>query len=481
MSRAAVLGGALAVVAVLVACRRTPTARVICAAGLAAATGLGIAALRAPATAAHMLEPLARDHPSVTAELVVTGDPQVTQSRSARGRFLGALVLVPASVRRLRVDNRDVRLRAAVLVLAHGDRWRTLLPSQRLTAIGILLPARSGDTVAFALSARGPPATVGPPSLVQRVAGRLRAGLRAAAYPLPGDERGLLPGLVDGDVSALPDRVRAEFRVTGLTHLVAVSGANVAIVAAAAFALARGLRLGLRGRAVLATAAIVGFVVLARPSPSVLRAAVMGSLGLAALATGRLRAGVPALAAAVLLLVLAEPALATADGFVLSVLATGGLLLVAPRLRDRFLPHMPRWAAESLAVAVAAQLMTAPYIAVRFARVSMLSVPANLLAAPAVPPATVLGVVAATVAPVCVPLARAVAALAYLPTAWLAGVARIGAGVPGASISWPRGVPGLLLLAAAGLVVVGIRWRRRVRRWPSGPADRHGAAHADRR
>jgi competence protein ComEC len=318
---------------------------------------------------------------------------------------------------------------------------------------------------------------------VERVAGRVRAGLREAAAVLPTDERGLLPGLVDGDVSRLPDDVRDEFRTTGLTHLVAVSGANVAIIAAAAFGLARTLRLGLRGRAALAGAAIAGFVVLARPSPSVLRAAVMGSIGLAALATGRRRAGLPALSAAVLVLVLVEPSLATSDGFVLSVLATGGLLLVAPRLRDRFRLYLPQWFAESLAVAVAAQLMTTPYIAVRFSRVSLLSVPANLLAVPAVPPATVLGVIAAAIAPLWLPMARAAALLAYLPTAWLVTVAHDGATVPGAATSWPHGLAGGVSMAVCGVfVVVLIRLRRRrVGRWARGPAKRADISDPDRR
>jgi len=188
------------------------------------------------------------------------------------------------------------------------------------------------------------------------------------------------------------------------------------------------------------------------------------------------------LAAAVLVLVLVEPSLATSDGFVLSVLATGGLLLVAPRLRNRFRRLLPQWAAESLAVAVAAQLMTTPYIALRFARVSLLSVPANLLAAPAVPPATVLGVLAAAVAPVCLPIARVVAFVGYLPTAWLVWVARTGAAVPGASTPWPRGVAGCALLLACGLVGFAAyrRRRRHMERWPHGPAST-GSADAHRR
>jgi competence protein ComEC len=441
-------------------------------AAVAGATAVTIAAVRAPANAVHGLASIAADHPEVTADVVATGDPQVQQARGPAAHF-GSLVLVPVSMRRLTVGSRVVRLRVPVLVLAHGSGWVDLLPSQRLTVSGFLLPARPGDTVAFALSARGPPVDVRRASLVQRIAGRIRAGLRAAAAPLPRDERGLLPGLVDGDVSRLPDDVRKDFRTTGLTHLVAVSGSNCAIVAAAALGLARAMRLRLQGRALVAAVAITAFVVLARPSPSVLRAAVMGSLGLAALATGRVRAGVPALAAAVLALVLVEPSLATADGFVLSVLATAGLLLMAPGLATRFGQRLPRWLAESLAVAVAAQVMTTPYIAVRFGRVSLLSVPANLLAVPAVPPATILGVLAATVAPWCLPIARVLALIAYLPTVWLVWVARTGAGIPGASAPMPGWVAAIALTAAAGVLALVLvrRYRRGVERWQTWPSD----------
>jgi competence protein ComEC len=469
--------------AALLALRRATVAWVLCAAAVAAAASLLVAALRAPTTGTGRLQALARDHPAVTARVVVTGDPQVQQAQSGKARFFGKLIVLSVSMREVRVDRHVVRLRSPVLVLAHGDAWTSLLPSQRLTAYGTLLPARPGDTIAFALAARGPPTEVQPPSLLQRVVGRVRAGLRDSAAPLPHDEAGLLPGLVDGDTSRLPDSVRADFRTTGLTHLVAVSGANVAIVAAAAFGLARVMRLGLRGRAALAALTVAGFVMLARPSPSVLRAAVMGALGLAALATGRHRAGVPALAAAVLMLLLAEPSLAQSDGFALSVLATAGLLLVAPRLRDRFRRFLPQWFAESLAVAVAAQLMTTPYIAMRFERVSVLTVPANLLAAPAVPPATVLGVAAAVIAPVCLPVARLVAAVAYLPTAWLTTVARDGSAVPGAATTWPHGALGAILLAAcfvAGFVIVRL-YRRRVELWTRGRANGGGAGDADRR
>jgi competence protein ComEC len=305
-----------------------------------------------------------------------------------------------------------------------------------------------------------------PPSHVQRVAGHLRAGLRRAVDPLPPAERGLLPGLVVGDTSRLDDELREDFRTVGLSHLTAVSGTNVAIVTGAVLLLGRRFGVGVRGSPVLAAVALAGFVVLARPSPSVLRAAVMGVVGLAALSTGNRKAAMPALATAVLVLVLVDPDLAASPGFALSVLATGGLLVLAPGWRQALSRRLPGWLADALAVPAAAQVACGPVVVAISAELGLLSVPANLLAVPAVAPATVLGVAAALLAPVWLPAAQAVAWVGWLPTAWLVLVARTGAQLPGATTAWPAGTAGALLLAAlSAALLLALRrraWRRAV-------------------
>lgn len=151
-------------------------------------------------------------------------------------------------------------------------------------------------------------------------------------------------GLVVRDTSRLLPEVEEDFRATGMTHLNAVSGSNVAIVVGAVLLLARWARAGPRTAATLCVLALVGFVILVRPSPSVVRAAAMGAIGLAALAAGRSRSALPALAAAVTGLVLYDPDLAGDPGFALSVCATGGLLL-APGWRDalRRRAYRPGW------------------------------------------------------------------------------------------------------------------------------------------
>ncbi|MBQ1048730.1 ComEC/Rec2 family competence protein [Micromonospora sp. C51] len=409
------------------------------------------------------LRVLVDERARVTAELVIRADP-----RPVRGGIVGRppTLLVPARLVTLTgPQGQRIALPARVLVLADDPAWRGLLPGQRLTADGRLAEPRGGDLTGAVLMAVGAPIRLGSPSALQRAAGRLRAGLQQACAPLPDDPGGLLPGLVVGDTSRLPDRVEEDFQATGMTHLNAVSGSNVAIVVGAVLLLARWARAGPALAGCLCGLALVGFVILVRPSPSVVRAATMGAIGLAALAAGRPRAAVPALAAAVAALVLVDPGLAGDPGFALSVLATGGLLLLAPSWRDGLRRRgVPPGAAEALAVPAAAQLACSPVIAGLTGTVSLVAVPANLLAVPAIAPATVLGVAAAVVSPIWPAGAEAVAWLAHWPAWWLVLVARYGARLPAGNLPWPGGISGALLLTALTVALLVAARRPVVRR-----------------
>jgi competence protein ComEC len=285
------------------------------------AAGLLVALASVTATAAGPLPALARDGATVTVEAVVTTDPRAVRAPTAGDGARGPMYAVGVRVEEVTARGRTSRVRSPVVVLAAAPEWRDLLPGTRVRAAGRLTLPRDG-TVTALLSARRDPVVVRPAGPVQRAAGELRSGLRAAADDLPPGERGLVPGLVVGDTSNIPPDLEEDFRTAGLTHLVAVSGANVAIVCGAVLLVVRRLGAGTRLATVFAAVALAGFVVLARPQPSVLRAGVMGAIGLAALAAGRRGAAVPALAAAVLALVLVEPTLARSYGFALSVVAT---------------------------------------------------------------------------------------------------------------------------------------------------------------
>lgn len=528
----AVTTGTLALAGALLlrAGRRRPTrgrartsvaALLLCVAASATSAALHGADLRRGPVPA-----LARQYATVTAEVEVTADPRLTRPRVRGDRAVPPTVLIEADVRRVtQPGGTPVVTRTPVLLLvdvggngSEGDdgddgddgesagspgrraaadvpdtpddarlsragpgtsRWLGLLPTTRLRVTARSAPPRtSGDRIAAVLRVRGgrkAPELVAEPSGTQRLAGRLRSGLREATDGLPADARALLPGLVVGDTSRVTPELEEAFKETDLAHTLAVSGANFTIVLALLLGppglaqrserrgLAPRLGISLRTTALLGGVLALGFVVVCRPDPSVLRAAACGAVVLLALATGRRRSLLPALATAVLLLVLYDPWLARSYGFLLSVLATGALLTLAPRLsaalRRRRVP--PRLA-EALAAAGAAQALCAPVVAVLSARVSLVAVPCNLLVEFAVAPATVLGFAALAAAPVAMPVAKGLAWCGGWPAEWIAGIARAGAALPGAGVDWPGSWTGaaLLALVTVGVLFVGRRLLR---------------------
>jgi competence protein ComEC len=436
---------------------------------LAAAVLLG-AAVGSIATAARVavrdagpLATLVDQGATVQVDLVVRDDPRAL--RASAGLPPTYLLAVDLTIVRPEEPAGAMRLSVRALVLSADPAWRVLLPGQRARATGRLLAPRGGDLRAAVLSVKDPPLLHGRPPWGQRAAGVLRAGLQRACAPLPDDAGGLLPGLVVGDTSRLEPALEEDFRTTGMTHLNAVSGANVAIVLGVVLFAVRWTRAGPVVTALLCAVALVGFVILARPSPSVVRAGAMGAIGLLGLATGRPRAAMPALAAGVTVLVAVDPELAGDAGFALSVLATAGLLLIAPRWRDGLRRSgWPSGAAEALAVPAAAQIACGPVVAGLSGTVSLVAVPANLLAVPAIAPATLLGVTAAVLSPWWPDGAEFVAWLAGWPARWLVAVATYGARVPAGALPWPEGLVGAVLLGAITVALLIAARRPIVRR-----------------
>ena len=221
----------------------------------------------------------------------------------------------------------------------------------------------------------------------------------------------------------------------------------------------------MRGRwlHVVAAAGIVGFVLIARTEPSVLRAAVMGTIGLVALGTDGRHRALRGLGTAVVVLVLLDPSLAVSAGFALSVLATGGILLLAPPWRDALARWLPRWLAEAIAVPAAAQLACTPLVAAISGQVSLVAVVANLMVAPVVGPATVLGLAGGVLTLVWAPVGRLCGTLASWCVAWLVAVAEHGAALPTAAVGWGTGAAALALLTVLTVLVavLGPRLLRR--------------------
>ncbi|MEE6272524.1 ComEC/Rec2 family competence protein [Georgenia sp. MJ206] len=340
--------------------------------------------------------------------------------------------------------------RAPVLVLGPQE-WASVTLGATVQARGRLVPTDPGDDV-VALLVAGGPEVVRPPPGYQRVAGAMRAGLVDAVAGASPQARGLVPGIAVGDDSALPPELDAAMTAVSLTHVTAVSGAHVAIILGTVLALL--VWVPRWARAVLGGLVLVGFVVLVRPEASVLRAATMGAVALVALLLGRPARALPGLCAAVVVLLLVDPWMARSYGFVLSVLATGGLVLLAGPWAQALSTRLPGWLAHTIAVPAAAQVCCAPVIILLSPGIATYAVPANVLAAPAVPPATVLGVLATLCAPWWPDAAGALAGAAGWFTAWIALMATFWAGLPGAQVPWLGGAPGAVALVVVTIVAI---------------------------
>lgn len=398
----------------------------------AAVLVLGSVAVQGPGRLPTDLAEAADGGRSLDLEVTVGG-------RSVGGRFAGVLA----------------GTRVPVLVFADAG---TSPPIGATVALrGRLERTDPGEDVAFLIYPRGEVTQTGDPPPLLAWAHGIRSVFLDASRGLPEPGGGLLPGLAIGDTTRVPPSLDLAMKTSSLSHLTAVSGANCAIVVGAALAIGGLLGAPLPVRLGIAAVTLLGFVVLVTPEPSVLRAAVMAGLALGAVALGRPALGPPVLGAAVLVLLVIDPWLARSYGFALSALATAGLLLLAGPLAGALSRVLPGWLATVLAVPLAAQLACQPVLLLLDPSLPLYGVPANLIAAPAAPLATVVGLLACLIGPVLPPVGVALAWLGWLPASWIAAVATLFAGLPGARGVWPGGVGGVALLTlieAAALVAV---------------------------
>ncbi|MFL5820103.1 MAG: ComEC/Rec2 family competence protein [Solirubrobacteraceae bacterium] len=283
----------------------------------------------------------------------------------------------------------------------------------------------------------------------------------------------LARGMVLGEDEALSDADRRAFRASGLAHLLAASGQNVMLLAALAVPALAALGLGLRGRLAGALALIAVYVPIAGAGPSIQRAGVMGAAAIVAGLAGRPTSRWYALLLAAAFTLAVNPRAAQDPGWQLSFAAVVAILGLAGRLRDALVARrLPRGLAEAIAVTASATAATAPLLSLHFGRLSLVSLPANLLAVPAVAPVMWLGLVAAGVGAVVPAGAALVNALAQFPLGYLGWLAAAAAAVPGASLPARLGSPAVAFAAygvAAATIAVGWRLRAAVRRGMVGP------------
>ncbi len=435
--------------------RRSGFWRVVGLTGLVSALAATALAGQLALRSAGTLDELAAAAATVVIDGTVDSDPRPLAPKPGR-RVDATVVLTELRTERVTGRGTTSEVSAPVLVLA-DQSWLQVRWRQRVRLTGRLGPTEAGDAAAAVVRPSGAPVILASAGAVADAAAVVRQRFREATSGLPADAAGLLPALVVGDRSSTPGDLTEAMLATGMTHLSAVSGSNIAIVAASALAVCRAIGLRRRWRPVAVGLFLLAFVIVVRPEPSVLRATVMGLVGLLGFAASRTRAGLPALAAAVLLLLCWDPWLARSYGFALSVLATLGLLLLVAPMQSRVAVALPRrlrgWAGV-IAVPLAAQLMCAPVLVLLQGSVSLVAVPANLLAAPLVAPATVTGVVVLLTSLVCSPLAAVLAWVGAVPALLIAQLARVGAEVPFGTVPWPSGPVGALLFTALTLATI---------------------------
>lgn len=410
-------------------------------------TGFSAAALRTADTAAGVIADLTERQERVGVVGTVVSDP-----RPVRGTFTDSVV-VHVSVDEVSWRDHAWRVRTRVVALADMS-WGEVRLGSRVVGRGTLAPAERGTGAV--LRVRGEPEVREDPDVWWRGAEVVRAGIRNAVAPRSEHQRVLVPSLVVGDDAGLDPGLADDFRTTGLTHLLAVSGTNLTLMLGCLVALARWCGVRGRGRYAVAAAAIVGFVLLARGEPSVVRAATMGAIGALAMARNGRGRGVRCLGGAVVVLLCWQPGLAVTPGFALSVLATAGILLLAPVWSESLARWMPRWAADAVAVPAAAQLACTPVVAALSGEVSLVAVLANMLVAPAVAPVTVLGLLGGCLAVLWVPGGQWVALPGAWAAQWIITVAQWGAGLPTPSMGWattPYALTGLVLLSCVFAVL----------------------------
>ncbi|MFO7279997.1 MAG: DNA polymerase III subunit delta [Thermoanaerobacterales bacterium] len=423
---------------------------VLCLAGALASAALAHRSL------AGLAAPLASG--PVRAEVVLVGDPEpdggggVTALVRHEGRRLRATARGAAAAA---LDDRLTGERVAVVGEVTGpsaaDRWARHRHVAGRLRVDTVLGWRAGD-----------PAT--------RVANALRRTLARGASGLPARQRSLLAGVTLGDDRHQPPDLADAFAAAGLTHLLAVSGQNVAFVLVVAGPVLARLRFGPRLGATLAVLAM--FALVTRAEPSVLRATAMAAVAAVGTALGRPASSARTLALGVAAMVLVDPLLVTSLGFQLSVAGAGGIVAGATRL-ERALPG-PRWLTAPLAVTVAAQAAVSPLLVHAFGSVPLASLPCNLLAGPVSGPLMVWGLTGGLAAGLA---GGPVASVLHLPTRallwWLEAVATAGA-------RWPLGElrsGHLVALALAGGAVVA-GGRARPRPGPGAAAVRAGGALA---
>jgi len=374
----------------------------------------------------------------------VMGDSLAEQSYSA-------LVRVVA----VSSGDQHYTLRSPARLISTDAAIKELLPGQKIRLQASAVASKEGRVAAL-LIGKGDIVALTEASRWAKGLDAIRDGLRSASGT--GDSGALIPGMVLGDTSLQSQSFKNEMRRSGLTHLVAVSGANFAIVSTFILYLMQFLIRRIPLRLAVTVLFLIAFISLVRPSPSVLRAAAMAAVLLLAQGTHRGKDSLPALGFAIGAVIVADPWQVRDPGFALSVLATAGLLLLAPRLIESFSNKIPRPLAIVIAIPLSATLFCTPVIVAISGQISPMSILANVLAAPAVAPVTIAGFVAGLISPIAPWISGALIWMVKPLAAWVAWIASVISDLP--LITLATGSKSFLIIA--GVIALGFIFNRTI-------------------
>ena len=404
---------------------------------------------------------------TITAEVVT--DPSKTSTGNYS--FIARAVLVNNS-------SIHYKLRVPIRVMTSKQSVTTLLPGQRFSAEGRIVASKEARVAALVVI-KDDIEIQTQPSRWASALGAIRLGLRSLSGD--GNAGALIPGMVLGDTSKQSVEFKNSMRRSGLTHLVAVSGANFALVSAFVLWMMQFLFARMKFRLSATAISLIAFIALVRPSPSVLRAAAMAAVLLVAQGTKKGRDSLPALGFAMAAVVVVDPWQARDAGFALSVLATAGLLLFAPVLIEKLSIHLPGKLAQALAPPIAATVFCSPIIVALSGYLAPMSVIANLLAAPFVAPITIVGFIAALFSPFAPLISTVLIWFIRFPAGAIALIAHWASSFP--VLTLQSGKIGFLIIASFTLgswllkkwfkhiivftlvILISITW---LQRWPGG-------------
>ena len=404
---------------------------------------------------------------TITAEVVT--DPSKTSTGNYS--FIARAALVNNS-------SIHYKLRVPIRVMTSKQSVTTLLPGQRFSAQGRIVASKEARVAALVVL-KDDIEIQTRPSRWASALGAIRLGLRSLSGD--GNAGALIPGMVLGDTSKQSVEFKNSMRRSGLTHLVAVSGANFALVSAFVLWMMQFLFARMKFRLSATAISLIAFIALVRPSPSVLRAAAMAAVLLVAQGTKKGRDSLPALGFAMAAVVVVDPWQARDAGFALSVLATAGLLLFAPVLIEKLSIHLPGKLAQALAPPIAATVFCSPIIVALSGYLAPMSVIANLLAAPFVAPITIVGFIAALFSPFAPLISTVLIWFIRFPAGAIALIAHWASSFP--VLTLQSGKIGFLIIASFTLgswllkkwfkhiivftlvILISITW---LQRWPGG-------------